>query len=62
MTAPDIHLIQMTHSTVTRGHGYISELHVHVVFGFEELSAVDLAVGDFEGDYMALGVNVSVDE
>jgi len=44
----------MRDTAVARGDGDVFELHVHVVFGFEQLAAVNLAGSDFEGYYVAL--------
>lgn len=46
----------MANSTVTRGNGDVFELHVHVVFGFDELAPVDLARCDLEGYDMVLSL------
>lgn len=54
MTAPNINLIEMRYTAIARGDGDILELDVHVVFGFEELPAVDDAGCDFEGNDVAL--------
>ena len=54
MAAADVDLIQMTDSAVARGDGDVLELDIHVVFGFDEFAAIDLARGDFEGDDMVL--------
>ncbi len=43
MTAPDVDLIEMGDASIAGGDGDVLELDVHVVFGFEELAAVDLA-------------------
>lgn len=55
MTATNVHLVQVGDSAIARGHGYIPELDVHIVFCLEEFAPVDLAAGNFDGDYMALG-------
>lgn len=54
MAAPDVDLIEMGDAAVARGHGDVLQLDVHVVFGFQQLAAVDLAGGQLEGDYVAL--------
>ncbi len=54
VAAPDINLLEMADAPIARRDGDVLELHVHVVFGFDELAAVGLAGGDFEGDDVAL--------
>lgn len=43
MTASDVYLIKMRHSSISGCLLYIFELNVHVVFCFEQFSSVDLA-------------------
>jgi hypothetical protein len=45
MAATDIDLVEVGDAAITGGDGDVFELDVHVVFGFEELAAVDLAGG-----------------
>ena len=54
MTPSNVDLIQMTDSAVARSNSDVFELNVHVVFSFDQLSAVDLAGGDFKGHDMVL--------
>lgn len=54
MGAADVDLVEMADATITSGDGDIFELYVHVVFGFEELTAVDLTGCDFKCYYVAL--------
>lgn len=43
MTSPDVDLIEMGDTAVASGNSDIFQLDIHVVLGFEELAAVDLA-------------------
>jgi len=54
MAPPNIHLVKMRNTTISRCHRNIFELHVHIVFGFKQLSSVNLAGCDLERDNMAL--------
>jgi hypothetical protein len=59
--APDVDLVEMADAAVARRHRNILQLHVHVVFGLEELAAVDLAGGDFQRYDVALYITISFD-
>lgn len=54
MTPPDVNLVEMRDAAVAGGHGDVFELDVHVVLGLQELSSVDDAGCDLEGDDVAL--------
>ncbi len=43
MAATDVDLVEMGDASIAGGDGDVLELDVHVVLGFEELAAVDLA-------------------
>lgn len=43
MATSDVDLVEMGDAAIARGDGDVFQLDVHVVFGFEELAAVDLA-------------------
>jgi len=50
----DVNLVEMGDATIARGDGDIAQLDVHVVFGFDELSAEDLARRELERTDVAL--------
>lgn len=54
MRSSDVDLVEVGDAAVASGDGDVLELNVHVVLGFEELSAVCLARRDFEGDDVTL--------
>jgi hypothetical protein len=54
--AADVDLVEMGNAAVTGGDGDVLELDVHVVLSIEELAAVGLARGDFEGNNVTLGL------
>lgn len=58
MTAADVDLVKMGDAPIAGGDGDVLELDVHVVFGLEELAAVDLAGCKFERNDVALAMVV----
>lgn len=54
MAPTDVDLFEMADTAVARRNGYVLELHIHIVFGFDQLSAVRLAGCNLERDNVAL--------
>jgi len=46
----------MADTAVARRHGDVLKLDIHVVFGLDQLAAIGLARGDFEGNDVALEI------
>ena len=54
MAASNVNLFEVGDAAVAGRDGDVFELDVHVVFCFDQLAAVGLARGYFEGYYVAL--------